>query len=133
MNRPPWDILPRLLALRQGKERRLRQHLVFLKQEYQQREQQLANCHIERHQLCQQLQQLAQWRGQLIPVEADEQRVLQHEVYQAERRQQKLISELLALGQQQRAAIEGQQALLRRNQREQEKLGILIKDESNGY
>jgi flagellar biosynthesis chaperone FliJ len=125
--------LPRLLVLRQHQERRLRQQLVCLQQEYQQREQQLADCRIERQQLCQQLQQFSQWRGELPPFEADEQRVLQHEVYQAERQQQKQIHALVAQGLQQLAAIESQQGLLRKNQRDQEKLGMLIKDESNRY
>ncbi len=126
-------ILQRLLVLRQHKERRLRQQLVNLQREYQQREQRLADCRIERQQLCQQLQNLAQWRGELLPAQADEQRVLQHELYQAERQRQKQIRAWLVLEQQQRAAIESQLALLRRNQREQEKLRILITDEPNRY
>lgn len=133
MNHPALDILQRLLSLRQRKERRLRQQLFCLQQEQQQQELQLIQCRRERHQLCQQLQQLAQWRGRLLPAQADQQRVLQHQVYQAERQQQKQISALHALGLQQRSAIAVQQALIRSNQREQEKLRMLIKDESNRY
>lgn len=123
----------RLLALRQRKERRLRRQLMCLRQEEQQQEQQLANIHQERHQLCQQLHMLAQWRGKLSPTTVQEQNALQHKVYQAERRLQKSLCELAAQRQQQQAAIALQQALLRTNQREQEKLRMLIKDESNRY
>ncbi|MBS0056540.1 type III secretion protein [Yersinia sp. Marseille-Q3913] len=126
-------MLQRLLVLRQHKERRLRQQLVQLRQVYQQREQQLADCRRERQQLCQQLQKLAQWRGNLLPAQASAQRERQHELYQAERQRQKQIGEWVLLGQQQLAAIEAQQVLLRRNQREQEKLGMLINHESNRY
>ncbi|CNI99144.1 hypothetical protein [Yersinia bercovieri] len=126
-------MLQRLLVLRQHKERRLRQQLAHLRQAYQQREQQLADCRRERQQLCQQLQKLAQWRGNLLPAQASAQRERQHELYQAERQRQKQIGEWVALGQQQLAAIEAQQLLLRCNQREQEKLGMLINHESNRY
>lgn len=125
--------MERLLALRQRKERRLRQQLVNLQHEYQRQEQRLADCRLERQQLCQQLHTLAQWRGKLLPEQADEQRVLQHTLYQAERQRQKQIGEEVALGRQKRAAIESQLVLLRCNQREQEKLRIMINDESYRY
>lgn len=125
--------MQRLLALRQRKERRLRQQLVNLRHEYQQQEQRLADCRLERQQLCQQLRTLAQWRGKLLPEQADEQRVLQHTLYQAERQRQKQIGEEVALRRQKRAAIESQLVLLRSNQREQEKLRIMISDESYRY
>lgn len=125
--------MARLLALRQRKEHRLRQQLVNLRHEYQQQELRLADCRLERQQLCQQLRTLAQWRGKLLPEQADEQRVLQHTLYQAERQRQKQIGEEVALGRQKRAAIESQLVLLRGNQREQEKLRIMISDESYRY
>ncbi|MDN0108851.1 type III secretion protein [Yersinia rochesterensis] len=121
----------RLLALRQHQERRLRRQLISLQQEEQQQEQQLAHFHQTRQGLCQQLQVLAQWRGTLNPTEARDQRALQHQTYQAERRLQKSLAELAARRLQQQAAITAQLALLRTNQREQEKLRMLIKDESN--
>ncbi|EEP90482.1 Type III secretion system apparatus protein [Yersinia kristensenii ATCC 33638] len=111
----------------------MRRQLMSLQQEEQQQEQQLAHFHQTRQGLCQQLHILAQWRGELKPAEAQEQRALQHQAYQAERRLQKSFCELAAQRLQQQAAITAQQALLRTNQREQEKLRMLIKDESNRY
>ncbi|EEQ01653.1 hypothetical protein [Yersinia rohdei] len=125
--------MSRLLALRQRKERRLRQQLVCLRLKYQQQEQQLVNIRHQRQQLCVHLQQLIQWRGKLTPEEADKQRVLQHEMYQTERELQKSLGELTSQRLQQLADIESQQALLRINQREQEKLRMLIKNEPNQY
>ncbi|HEI6787047.1 TPA: type III secretion protein [Yersinia enterocolitica] len=123
----------RLLTLRQRQERRLRQQLTCLRQEEQQLERQLASFHQERQGLCQQLHRIAQWRGKLNPRQAEEQRALQHKVYQAERQLHQSLRELAAKRQQQQDAIVSQQALLRTNQCEQEKLRMLIKDESNRY
>ncbi|MGE4802544.1 type III secretion protein [Yersinia hibernica] len=102
-----------------------------LQQEQQQQAQQLASIHQERQELCQKLHVFTQWRGQLSPTKAQQQKVLQHQLYQAERRLQKSLCELAAHRQQQQAAIALQQAQLRANQCEQEKLRMLIKDESN--
>ncbi|WP_038402503.1 hypothetical protein [Yersinia similis] len=135
-------MLQRLLALRQRQERRLRQQLVQLRREQQQQEQQLENGRRLHQQLCQQLQQLAQWCGMLTPREADEQKVVLRQavyqaerqaVYQAERQAQKQLNAWVVQGRQQVSAIELQQARLRRNQREQEKLRMLTEDESNRY
>lgn len=111
----------------------MRRQLISLQQEEQQQEQQLASFHQARQSICQQLQILAEWRGKLNPAEAQEQRILQHQAYQTERRLQKSLGELAARRLQQQAAITAQLALLRTNQREQEKLRMLIKDESNRY
>ncbi|PSH21992.1 type III secretion protein [Yersinia pseudotuberculosis] len=133
MNHSQQRTLQRLLALRQRQERRLRQQLGQLRREQQQQEQQLENGRRRHQQLCQQLQQLAQWCGMLTPLEADEQKVLRQAVYQAERQAQKQLNAWVAQGRQQISAIERQQARLRRNQREQEKLRMLTEDESNRY
>ncbi|WP_029820518.1 hypothetical protein, partial [Yersinia pestis] len=117
----------------QRRERRLRQQLGQLRREQQQQEQQLENGRRRHQQLCQQLQQLAQWCGMLTPREADEQKVLRQAVYQAERQAKKQLNAWVAQGRQQVSAIERQQARLRRNQREQEKLRMLTEDESNRY
>ena len=115
MNHSQQRTLQRLLALRQ------------------QQEQQQENGRRRHQQLCQQLQQLAQWCGMLTPREADEQKVLRQAVYQAERQAKKQLNAWVAQGRQQVSAIERQQARLRRNQREQEKLRMLTEDESNRY
>ncbi|AAM84115.1 type III secretion protein [Yersinia pestis] len=133
MNHSQQRTLQRLLALRQRQERRLRQQLGQLRREQQQQEQQLENGRRRHQQLCQQLQQLAQWCGMLTPREADEQKVLRQAVYQAERQAKKQLNAWVAQGRQQVSAIERQQARLRRNQREQEKLRMLTEDESNRY
>ena len=125
--------LARLLALRQRKAHRLRRQWVCLRQIYEQQEQQLVDLRHQRQQLCHRLQHIADWRGKLHPAEADEQRALQHEVYQTERELPKCLCELVARHQQQHTAIESQQVLIRINQREQEKLRMLIKNETNRY
>lgn len=104
-----------------------------LQQEEQQQERQWASFHQERQGVCQQLHRIAQWRGKLNPRQAEEQRASQHKVYQAERQLHQSLCELAAKRRQQQDAIASQQALLKMNRREQEKLRMLIKDESNRY
>lgn len=126
-------MLPRLLILRQRKERRLRRQLMELRRIYQQQQQQVIDFHQQRQKLCLQLQQITDWRGKLLPDQANEQRALQHKVYQAERELKKSLCELAEQQLQQQVAIESQQTLLRINQREQEKIRMLIKNETNRY
>lgn len=111
----------------------MRQQLMCLRQEQQRQERQWASFQQQRQELCQHLHSMAQWRGKLNPRQAEEQRALQHKVYQAERQAYQALRELTAKRQQQQDAITSQQALLRTNQREQEKLRMLIKDESSRY
>lgn len=126
-------MLPRLLILRQRKERRLRRQLMELRRIYQQQQQQVIDFRQQRQQLCLQLQQITDWRGKLLPDQANEQRALQHKVYQAERELKKSLCELAEQQLQQQVVIESQQTLLRINQREQEKIRMLIKNETNRY
>lgn len=126
-------MLPRLLILRQRKERRLRRQLMELRRIYQQQQQQMIDFRQQRQQLCLQLQRITDWRGKLLPDQANEQRALQHKVYQAERELKKSLCELAEQQLQQQVAIESQQTLLRINQREQEKIRMLIKNETNRY
>ncbi|MEQ9723125.1 type III secretion protein [Yersinia alsatica] len=126
-------MLPRLLILRQRKERRLRRQLMELRRIYQQQQQQVIDFRQQRQNLCLQLQQITDWRGKLLPDQANEQRALQHKIYQAERELKKSLCELAEQQLQQQVAIESQQTLLRINQREQEKIRMLIKNETNRY
>ncbi|AWK15334.1 type III secretion protein [Candidatus Fukatsuia symbiotica] len=125
--------LGRLLGIRERREQSLRRGIAQYCQQQAELNEQLAASRVKRQQLCQQLRELTQWCGLLAPAEFSEQKDQLHQLYQQERGQQSQISELLEQGQQLAEKVEEQRALLQRNLREQEKLRILIEDESNRY
>ncbi|EGY29846.1 hypothetical protein Rin_00001690 [Candidatus Regiella insecticola 5.15] len=125
--------LNRLLTIRARREQSLRRSIAEHCNEQLELEARIERSRAERQKLCQQLRELTQWCGLLAPREFSEQKNQLHLIYQQERGQQAQITQYLEENKQLAIKVEALRTLLQRNLLEQEKLRILIKDESNRY
>lgn len=125
--------LARLLDLRKNREQTLRRCISESIKKQEDLQWQAEGCRIRRQEICEKLKNLTEFQGVLESNELTEQNDLFHSLYEQERTQLSKRNELLIQYEQAGKEIQGLQFALKRNLIKQEKLRILIEDESNRY
>ncbi|AWK15834.1 type III secretion system apparatus protein [Candidatus Hamiltonella defensa] len=125
--------LVRLLNLKKNREQTLRRCISGSIKTQENLKRQTEGCRIKREQICEQLKELTHWQGVLEANEFAEHKELFHSFYEQEREQLSKRNEFLMQLKQIGKKLQELQLLLKLNLIKQEKLRILIKDESNSY